>query len=86
MGFLVAVQPGDLLCLNRTPKRRHFDVVLKKKKKNQLNRPVPLESAGSSGSPVGLPVRPVRPRFDPHPVQMNGPDRSGPVFKTLVIS
>ena len=24
-GFLAAAQPGDLLCLNRTPKWRHFD-------------------------------------------------------------
>ena len=24
-GSLAAAQPGDLLCLNRTPKRRHFD-------------------------------------------------------------
>ena len=35
--FLAAAQPGDgeglHLCLNRTPKRRHFDVVLKIKNK-----------------------------------------------------
>ena len=33
VGSLAAAQRGDrdLLCLNRTPKRRRFDVVLKKK-------------------------------------------------------
>ena len=51
-------------------------MLFKKKNLNQLNRPIPLEPAGSSDSPVGPPVGPVRPRFDPHPVQMNGPDQS----------
>ena len=54
--------------LNRTLKRRCFDVVFLKKKLK------PIEPAGS---PVGPPVQVVRPPFDPHPVQMTGP--AGPV-------
>ncbi|RVW88796.1 hypothetical protein CK203_034651 [Vitis vinifera] len=73
VGSLAAAQSGDgdLLCLNRTSKRRHL-------------MPEAIDPAGSPRSPVGPPVGPVRPRFDPHLVQMNGPDRFGPVFKSLL--